>query len=264
MYNCLENNPEVLNHLAYSLGLPRTLAFHDVYSLHDPDLLALVPRPAYALVVIIPLTQTWNASREAEAAQQEWYNKSGGVQPSSSETSRPPQTTTPSKPNDAGEQVLWFHQTILHGCGSISLLHSVLNHPVADMLPQNTPLHNLLDAAIPLNMADRAQLLEDSDELYTAHQNAAHMGDSRAPTDVDEMDRLGQHFVTFVKGVDGHLWELEGARKGPIDRGELGKDEDLLSKRAIQLGLGRVIEMEKNSGGKDLRFSCVALTPTME
>ncbi|OAF61676.1 threonine deaminase [Pseudogymnoascus destructans] len=36
----LENNPEVMNQLAYKLGLSEELAFYDVYSLTDPDLLA--------------------------------------------------------------------------------------------------------------------------------------------------------------------------------------------------------------------------------
>lgn len=28
----------------------------------------------------------------------------------------------------------------------------------------------------------------------------------------------------------------------------------------LEIGLGRVIELEKISGGKDLRFSCIGLT----
>lgn len=61
------------------------------------------------------------------------------------------------------------------------------------------------------------------------------------------------------KGDDGKLWELEGNRKGPIERGVLREGENVLSERALQMGLGRVIEMEKASGGGDLRFSCIAL-----
>lgn len=50
----LENNPEVMNNLAHKLGLSTDFNFHDVYSLTDPDLLALVPRPAQALLFIYP------------------------------------------------------------------------------------------------------------------------------------------------------------------------------------------------------------------
>lgn len=48
-------------------------------------------------------------------------------------------------------------------------------------------------------------------------------------------------------------------KKGPLDRGALAEDEDVLSPRAIELGIGRVIRMENDSGGSDLRFSCIAL-----
>ena len=70
-------------------------------------------------------------------------------------------------------------------------------------------------------------------------------------------------------GSVGHVfrnrgWELEGSRKGPLDRGVLGEEEDVLSERAIQMGIGRVIELERESGGADLRFSCIALARKVE
>lgn len=50
----LENNPTVMSNLAHKLGLSTNLNFHDVYSLTDPDLLAIAPRPAQALLFIYP------------------------------------------------------------------------------------------------------------------------------------------------------------------------------------------------------------------
>lgn len=50
----LENNPVVMSELAHKLGLSDEYNFHDVYSLTDPDLVALVPRPAQALLFIYP------------------------------------------------------------------------------------------------------------------------------------------------------------------------------------------------------------------
>lgn len=111
-------------------------------------------------------------------------------------------------------------------------------------------------------MDERAQLLYDSQELEVAHQSVAEMGDSRMPSMDGEGHEAG-HFVAFVKD-GGKLWELEGNRRGPLDRGELGEDEDLLCPRAIELGIGRVIELERASGGGDLRFSCIALAKKVE
>ena len=75
MFKVLENNPEVMNHLGAALGMAPTLSFHDIYSLTDPDLLSFIPRPAYALLVIIPLTPTWHAARENEP----WHRRFRGA-----------------------------------------------------------------------------------------------------------------------------------------------------------------------------------------
>lgn len=72
-----ENNPEVMNALATKLGLSKDLTFYDVYSLTDPDLISLIPRPVYALLVIIPLTPAWHESRIQEDAGKGEYAGSG-------------------------------------------------------------------------------------------------------------------------------------------------------------------------------------------
>ena len=132
-----------------------------------------------------------------------------------------------------------------------------MNGPANSYVEPGSTLAKLREQAIPLGMDDRARLLYDSKELEEAHQSVAEMGDTAAPT-ADEGDKLGQHFVAFVK-EGGKLWELEGNRKGPLDRGELGEGEDVLGEKALEMGLGRVIRMESESGGGDLRFSCIAL-----
>jgi ubiquitin carboxyl-terminal hydrolase L3 len=233
-----ENNPEVMNHLAYKLGLSRDLAFYDVYSLHDPSLLAFIPRPAYALLAIIPMTKAWKNSREAEDGPLEMYSKAGLEEP-----------------------VVWFKQTIGHACGSIGLLHCVCNGPAVDMITPGSDLEKLLKAAVPLKMADRANLLSESEPFYLAHEAAAAKGDTKLPS-IGASEKLGQHFVAFVKSKDGHLWELEGTRKGPLDRGTLGENDDVLSEKALKVGLERLMNIEREAGG-DLRFSCIALAPSL-
>ena len=230
-----ENNPEVMTPLAHTLGLSPALQFHDVYSLTDPTSLSLIPRPAHALLVIFPLTPAWKASRIAEDSPKSTYTGKG-----------------------PGEPVVWFKQTIGHACGSIGLIHCAMNGPAKEYIEAGSTFAKLREAAIPLGMEDRAKLLYDSQELEDAHQGVAELGDTDAPS-AEEGDRLGQHFVAFVK-EGGRLWELEGSRMGPLDRGELGEGEDVLSEAALALGVGRVIKMESESGGGDLRFSCIALT----
>ncbi|KAK3937059.1 ubiquitin carboxyl-terminal hydrolase [Diplogelasinospora grovesii] len=227
-----------MNALAKKLGLSEDLAFYDVYSLDEPDLLAHIPRPAYALLVIIPLTAAWDANRQVEDSS---YTRQEGNPP-----------------------VIWFKQTIGHACGSIGLLHCAINGPAAHSILPGSALERLRDDALTFPaeaVEERAKMLYDSQPFEEAHKSVAAMGDT-APPSVAEGDHLGQHFVAFIKDeAQGHLWELEGSRKGPLDRGPLDDADDVLSPRALDLGLRRIIKLEQDSGGQDLRFSCIALAP---
>ena len=74
-----------MNALATKLGLSKDLTFYDVYSLTDPDLISLIPRPVYALLVIIPFTPSWNESRiQEDAGKGEYagFGSSGKYSPS--------------------------------------------------------------------------------------------------------------------------------------------------------------------------------------
>lgn len=98
-------------------------------------------------------------------------------------------------------------------------------------------------------------MLYNCDAFEQAHKSVEQVGDTGI---LDKAENNGQHFVAYVK-AEGHLWELEGSRKGPLDRGSLDEDEDVMSPRALDLGLKRTIKVEQDGGGTDLRFSCIAL-----
>jgi ubiquitin carboxyl-terminal hydrolase L3 len=98
--------------------------------------------------------------------------------------------------------------------------------------------------------------LYESKALESAHADAAKLGDTKAPGAEDDVDL---HFVAFVKGADGKLWELDGRRKGPLERGTLAEGEDALSERALDLGVRRFLKVESEGGNPDLRFSLVSL-----
>ncbi|KZM24693.1 ubiquitin-specific protease [Ascochyta rabiei] len=237
-FTMLENNPVVMNHLARALGLDDELSFYDIYSLTDPDLLAFIPRPVYALLVILPLTPTWNDERITEDKDKSDYKGKGEDDP-----------------------VIWFKQTIGHACGSIGLVHTLLNSEASKHIKSGSTLDQIRQEALPKPMLERAKVLEDSDAFEKAHAEAAQLGDTAAPTPSSNEDY--GHFVAFVKAKDGHLWELEGDRKGPLDRGALDNDEDMLSPAALEKSLGRLMRIEADSGG-DLRFSAIALAPSLD
>lgn len=229
----LENNPDVMTQLARTLGLSQELAFYDVLSLSDPDLLATIPRPVLALLVIIPLTPTWEAERQAEDHAKPEYQGVGSAEPT-----------------------IWFKQTIGNACGSIGLLHCAINGPASDFILPGSHLDRIRRTAVPLNMDARADFLYHDKDFEEAHKSCVDLGDTAA----SNQEHKGQHFVAFVK-AHGHLWELEGSRKGPLDRGTLGTNDDCLSPKALEQGFSRAIQVASDAGEADHRFSCIALAP---
>lgn len=224
--------------LLRNLGLSDRLSFHDVFSIDDPDLLAFVPRPALALLLVFPVNDTFEEFRAQEDSTRHEYQGSG-----------------------PDEEVIWYKQTIRNACGLIGLLHGVSNGPARTFIQPDSSLANLLQEAIPLKPAQRADLLYQSQALESAHSAAASTGDSSAPSASDDIDL---HYVCFVKSQNGHLWEMDGGRKGPLDRGQLDSDEDVLSERALNMGVRSFLQRESSSGGDDLRFSLIALAESFD
>ena len=223
--------------LLHRLGVAPALGFYDVLSLDDPDLLAFVPRPCFALLATIP-SEAYHAARDVDPAiDMPVYDGSG-----------------------PGEPVMWFRQTIGHACGSIGALHAVSNGGARAFIQRNSDLDKLLDAAVSLKPKERADLLYNSAELEAAHTAAAQMGDSEAPP---ASDPNYNHFIAFVRADDGNLWELEGGVDGPINRGALGDGDDALSEKALQLGIRPFLERAKAAGKDTIQFSVVALAPAL-
>lgn len=232
----LENNPSVMSHLVQTLGVSSSLGFYDIYSLDDPDLLSFIPRPVYALIFIAPAPVFFKARGDENETMAE-YKGSG-----------------PSEP------VMWFKQTIRHSCGLMALIHSVGNGGAKSYIQPDSDIEKILKESIPLKPMPRADLLYNSKALEAAHQAAAQKGDSVAPPAEDENE---MHFISFVKAEDGHLWELNGGMKGPLDRGLLAEDEDALSEKALQLGV-RTLMKATGVEGEEVRFSIVALAPSLD
>lgn len=89
--------------LVHKLGLSPTLAFHDVWSIDDPEMLSFVPRPANAILLVFPVSKAYETSRVEEDADKTEYSGTGA------------------------EPVIWYKQTIRNACGLIGVLHAVSN-----------------------------------------------------------------------------------------------------------------------------------------
>ena len=106
-----ENNPEVMSSLVHKLGLSSEMSWHDVYSIDDPSLLAFVPRPAHALLLVFPTSSAYQKARHEEDDSLLDYSGTG-----------------------PDEEVLWFKQTIGNACGLMGLLHASCNGMTRDLI----------------------------------------------------------------------------------------------------------------------------------
>lgn len=157
----------------------------------------MVPQPVHAVLCLLPLTPNVEARHRTEDAA---YTRPQGA-----------------------EDVLWFQQTVRrctltqigNACGTIGLLHAIANSPAQEAIQTDSPLAQLLRVARGATPADRTKLLESSDALKSAHAATAGQGQTAAPGADEPVDL---HFVAFVRGPDGKLWELDGRRRGPVAR----------------------------------------------
>ena len=97
--------------LVHKLGLSQNLSFHDVFSIDDPELLAFVPRPAQALLLVFPVSDSYEKYRMEEDLSRPIYEGKGEQEP-----------------------VIWYKQTIGNACGLMGLLHAVSNGPAKDFV----------------------------------------------------------------------------------------------------------------------------------
>jgi ubiquitin carboxyl-terminal hydrolase L3 len=107
----LESDPAIITEYAHNLGLSKSLAFHDVFSI-DPELLAFVPRPAHALLLVFPVTRVYENYRVEQDKGRELYK--GDTHPEG--------------------EIVWFRQTIGNACGTMGVIHAVFNGEIPSLL----------------------------------------------------------------------------------------------------------------------------------
>jgi ubiquitin carboxyl-terminal hydrolase L3 len=107
----LESNPEVFTELVHKLGLPESLCFQDVLSLDDAELLAFIPRPAYALVLVFPTEDGFEKGFDEEKT----------------------------KEGPGPDDMVFFKQTINNACGLYAILHAACNGAAREMISNSLP-----------------------------------------------------------------------------------------------------------------------------
>ena len=126
----------------------------------------------------------------------------------------------------------------------------------ATKIVSNSHLSNLLALCATLRPMDRAQILEEDTELEEIYRFVALQGDSEVPENAE--DEVDFHYICFVKShKTGHLYEMDGDKKGPVDRGLLSAEEDVLGEYSRDI----VKEFIRREGGENVNFSLLVLAP---
>lgn len=115
----------------------------------------------------------------------------------------------------------------------------------------------LIEACSSLPPDQRSSILENSAELEDAYAAVAHQGSSRVPDSAE--DEVDFHYVCLVRSRgNGRLYELDGDRRGPVDRGLVvgSGEEDLLAPGA---GAVDVVRAYMEHEGGNANFSLMAL-----
>uniref|UniRef100_A0A8C6RCU4 Ubiquitin carboxyl-terminal hydrolase n=1 Tax=Nannospalax galili TaxID=1026970 RepID=A0A8C6RCU4_NANGA len=187
----LEANPEVTNQFLKQLGLLPNWQFIDVYGM-DPELLSMVPRPVYAVLLLFPIIEKYKVF----ITEEEENIKSQGQDIASS-------------------------QTISNICGTIVLIHAISNSKDKMYFESGSTLKKFLEESVSMSPKERAKYLEN----YVTHETNTHEGQPEAPSIDGKVDL---HFIASVH-VDRHLYELDGQKPSSINHGETS-NETLLEK----------------------------------
>ncbi|XP_076478951.1 ubiquitin carboxyl-terminal hydrolase isoform X2 [Bombus vancouverensis nearcticus] len=181
----MESNPEFL----HKLGVAKDWSVVDVYGL-EPDLLALVPKPVVAVILLYPLSKKGDNSLEDKESEEE-------------------DVSIPKDP-----EVFHMKQYIHNACGTIALIHSVGNNrDIIDL--QDGFLKTFLDEAKNLSYMECGKLLMESDGISITHKDVAQEGQTEVPS--DEIP-VYHHFVALIH-KNGVLYELDGRKPSPINHG---------------------------------------------
>lgn len=220
----LEANPDILTEYARNLGLPERYSFHDVLSVEEWSL-GMIPENVVSILLLFPISSASEEERRTTACL------------------------------ESANSVYYMKQNIGNACGTIAVLHALLNMYSADpsAFDSDSYVARMHAASFDLSGASRGEWLEKDDEIEHAHLAIETMGQSAAPTDNDlEVDT---HFVCFLTENNGdHVIELDGRREGPVLRGTV---TDEISFPKIALQVIRDEFMARNPS--DIRFSLLAL-----
>lgn len=221
----LESNPQLINNYIQKLGFDTSLyEFCDVFSTDDWAI-EMIPQPVVAVIMLYPLSEKQRA-----------FEKDDNI------------------PDGTLEDVWFIKQRIGNACGTIGLLHSLLNAPEPlNTFQQGSWLETFSkDTHKSMPPIQKAERLEANEEI-AKHHDAATSSEENQTGRGNIEDKVDTHFIALVCNGD-KLWELDGRKAGPVLHG--ATTQATLLKDACKV----VKEFMQRDPG-EMRFTILALAP---
>ena len=273
----LESNPTLMNQYIATLGWDIS-QYHlvDVFSTDDWAL-EMISQPVMAVLLLYPLT--------AVQLQHEQQEKEQILQKNIS-------SSTNNNNNTNSNDVWFMKQRIGNACGTIGLLHAMMNavqHQQQQQQQQQTTTGSLSPPPLPLiqphswldtfwkstqNTKDpiqRAVILEDDTQIATLHDQATSSSDNQTSRGATVDDDIITHFIAFVNGNTSHsdgsssssesyVYELDGRKVQPICHCTTPATNATLLYDACTIIKEQFMARDPN----ELRFTIMALAPNTE
>lgn len=217
----IESNPEVMNKFLHEAGLSKKWAIADVFGL-DPELLAMLEQPVLSLLLLFPINEKYNDMLKKKEPQ-----------------------VVSSPPKD----LYYMKQTISNACGTVAMMHAIANNKEKVELDPASKLGEFFEETKDDSPDVRAEKLEAHKAISEVHDEVAKEGQTSVPSLDDKVDF---HFIAFVE-KNGHLYELDGRKTGPVDCGKI--EGDFLSSAAAEC------KAYMTNDPENLHFTMCALAP---
>lgn len=207
----LECNPEVMDRYIRRLGVKESpsagqvVEFTDVFGF-EPELLGMVPPTVRAVLLLYPITAENETAAQASIAAQ------GAVDTA-----------------DPNSSPFFLRQTISNACGTVGLVHAIMNNRDVVTFESESFFHKFATATVTMTPVERAAALEVDDRLEEQQAVAT----SEGQTENQHIDTdINTHFICYVEqpaasaaaaaaaptagAVPPTYWRLDGRLPQPL------------------------------------------------
>ncbi|VDN60157.1 unnamed protein product [Dracunculus medinensis] len=122
------------------------------------------------------------------------------------------------------EKIFFAGQIIQNACATIAIINLLLNLPSDSGIKLGKILEDFQNFTQDFDQMHRGLCLTSCEAIRDVHNSFARQHlfelDIKSTSKDDDY-----HFVTYMP-IDGHIYELDGLRQGPIDLGAINEGED--------------------------------------